>query len=621
MWWWKKTGRKRRWEFKGGQEMSDWKQNDGTNELPMPRRMPRIGELLIKRGLITEPQLDEALAIQIKSRPKRLLGTILVELAYIESDQLVESLAEAWDIPFVRIEPKNLDPKAMRILPRDFLERKGVVPVSLVDQRLTIATEDFTNVFLTEEIARLSGCKVDVVATTNDDIRRALANTEASDNHFALNDIIEGIGTEDLTVTKKQDDNLDDLETAASDSPIIKLVNYIIYNAIEDRASDVHIEPEEGLFRVRYRVDGDLFRKIAPPLGLLPAVVSRIKIMAGMDIAERRVPQDGGFAVIHKGRSVDLRISTMPGKAGEKVVIRLIDNSVDRLSLKDLGLLPSTLRRVSALLNQPNGIFLVTGPTGSGKSTTLYGCLSDTVDERINVSTVEDPVEYNLAGINQFQVNPKAGFNFANALRSLLRQDPDVIMIGEIRDSETAQIAIQAALTGHLVMSTLHTNDAPSAVTRLINMGVESYLLAATLRGVMAQRLARKICDHCKEYQELDDPVKQVLARMFGEENSPIEQAHRGSGCMQCQNRGFRGRVGIYELLVPNSELMEAINHNASMQEIRRIADGDAGFVTLQDDCLAKVSGGVISIDELFRITAHALETVDAEEEAATKAA
>jgi type IV pilus assembly protein PilB len=380
---------------------------------------------------------------------------------------------------------------------------------------------------------------------------------------------------------------------------VVKLVNYIVYQAIHERASDIHIEPEDFRCRVRFRVDGRLIVKLMPPHQMHPAVVSRIKIMAGMDISERRVPQDGDIHVAIDGRPVDLRVSTMPGRHGEKVVIRIIDTRSAMLPIEKMGMGVDMIDRWRDVISSAHGMVLVSGPTGSGKSTTLYSALNEINSDEINCSTVENPVEAHIPGINQFQVNTKAGFTFAGALRSLLRQDPDVIMVGEIRDLETATIATQAALTGHLVFSTLHTNDAISAVTRLVNMGVEPYLVAAMLRAVLAQRLVRKVCPHCKELYEPEQPVRDTIAAEIGE----CGELMRGPGCSRCRGTGYAGRLGIFELFVPDEVMLEAVATGKSLQELRGIGR-EQGHKTLRSDGFRKVNSGLTTFEEVIRVCA-----------------
>jgi type IV pilus assembly protein PilB len=565
-----------------------------------PQQIVRIGDLLLEKGLISQEQIDQALAHQKERGHKKLLGEILVELEFVTEEQVMEVLAGAYDVPFARIHPKLADPKIIEILPREFLEKQCVMPLFVVNNKLTIAVHEPTNVFVIEEIGRMSGCAVQIVAATAKDIRSTLESHLPNANVFVIDDIVDGNSGNDLTLVEKQMTDLSDLEQAAGDSPIIKLVNYLIFSAVDEGASDIHIEPGDKLLRVRYRVDGTLHEKMRPPHQMQPAVVSRIKIMAGLDISERRLPQDGGITVMLNKRPIDLRVSTMPGKFGEKVVMRVIDNRDAQASLDKSGFSQRMLDRFRDVIHQPNGVLLVTGPTGSGKTTTLYGMINEVLDDSVNISTVEDPVEYNLAGINQFQVNERAGFNFASALRSLLRQDPDIIMVGEIRDPETAKIAIQAALTGHLVFSTLHTNDAPSAVTRLVNIGVEPYLVAATIRGVLAQRLFRKICHNCKELSTIDSLQQRMLDRMC-DGQPPLEAVYKGTGCTKCRHTGYAGRVGVFELLVPDDELLDDISRGATLHEIRHKAAASGTYTTLFEDGLEKVRAGITTIDELAR--------------------
>jgi type IV pilus assembly protein PilB len=402
-----------------------------------------------------------------------------------------------------------------------------------------------------------------------------------------------------LSLVEQKIDDISDLEAAAEGSPVIKLVNYLIYNAVRDGASDIHIEPDENALRVRYRVDGRLYEKLRPPHKMLPAIASRIKIMALLDISERRLPQDGGIHVMMDGRPIDLRVSILPGPFGQKVVIRIIDNRRVLVNLEKLGFSYETLKAWRRTIQAPNGIVLVTGPTGSGKSTTLYSCLQELNSDEVNICTVEDPVEFNLSWVNQFQMNEKIGFTFASTLRSLLRQDPDIIMIGEIRDEETARIAVQAALTGHLVLSTLHTNDAPSAVIRLVNIGVEPYLVSASVVGVLAQRLVRKICTNCKEPYDPPANIRHAVERSAGE----VETYYRGVGCSKCRDTGFQGRIGIYELLTMDDGLRDLVVRSVSTSELRRAAT-DAGMASLRADGMQKVKAGMTTVEEVLRATA-----------------
>ena len=561
----------------------------------------RIGDLLLERGLISQDQIDQALTYQKKSNHTKLLGEILVELSFVDQEDVIETLAQTFGVPFARVNPRLADPNVAGLLPREFLEKQLVLPLFLVNQKLTVAVHEPSNVFLIEEIERITGHQVQIVAATAKDIRTTLDAHLPSENVFVIDDVVTDLEENDLTLVERQVTDVTDLESAANDSPVIKVVNYLIFSAAEEGASDIHIEPDENVLRVRFRVDGRLYEKIRPPYNMTPAVVSRIKIMGGMDISERRLPQDGGITVKLSKHAIDLRVSTIPSKFGEKVVMRLVDNRNARINLDSIGFSYTMLGDFRKMIHQPNGVVLVTGPTGSGKSTTLYAALNEINSEDINISTVEDPVENNIVGVNQFQTNEKAGFTFADALRALLRQDPDVIMVGEIRDQETARIATQAALTGHLVFSPLHTNDAPSAVTRLFNMGVEPYLVAAAIRGVLAQRLVRKICSNCKESAEITEKIAKTLEHLFPG-GSPMATIYHGTGCPKCHNTGHSGRLGIYELFLPDDEILDAITRGASLQELRRLARASGAYTELKDDGLEKVQAGLTSIDQLMAI-------------------
>lgn len=565
----------------------------------------RIGDLLLHQERISQEQLEQALAFQ-KNNPgqRKLMGEVLIELGFVTQDEVMEALAEACGVPFVRLHPKLVDPKTVALLEKEFIESQGALPLFLVEGKLTVAMPEPTNVFLIEEVERLTGHTVQAVASTAADITATFSAMLPDGNVFVIDDMMDDLGETDLSVVEKQITDLSDLEGSASESPVIKLVNYIVYAAVKDGASDIHVEPDDGKLRVRYRVDGRLYEKLSPPHSMLPAVVSRIKIMAGLDISERRVPQDGGITIVIDKRQIDLRVSTCPGKFGEKVVIRIIDTRNAMTSLEKLGFSYEMLENFRAAIKQPNGVFLVTGPTGSGKSTTLYASLNEINDESVNISTVEDPVEYNLPGVNQFQTNDKAGFTFSGALRSLLRQDPDIIMLGEIRDQETARIATQAALTGHMVLSTLHTNDAPSAITRLYNVGVEPYLVAASIRGVQAQRLVRRICKHCKEAVEMSHTIERTLEKLTPAGVPPIETVYHGVGCAKCRDTGYAGRLGIYELMLPDDECLDLISRGAGLQELRRHVESGSGYTTLRQDGLDKVRAGLTSLEELFKATA-----------------
>ena len=576
----------------------------------------QLGDLLIQRGAITQRQLAEALEEQRRTGGRQLLGEVLVSLRFVTEEQVVEALASAYGVPFARLTPRIADPRVTDRLPREFIDAHTVLPLFLVDNVITVAVAEPANLFIVEEIERLSGCRAQVVACTPRDIRATLQAHLPSANVFVIDDIYDDVDSSFSVVDQKVAD-LSNIEEIAGQSPVIKLVNYVLYHAVQDRASDIHIERDDVSSRVRFRIDGRLITKIEPPPAMHPAVVSRIKIMASMDISERRLPQDGDIHIVMDGRPIDMRVSTMPGKFGEKVVIRVIDNRNAIVSLEKLGLSHDLLAAWRRVTRASNGVVLVTGPTGSGKSTTLYSVLAELASDELNISTVENPVEAHLAGVNQFQVNDKAGFTFATALRSLLRQDPDILMVGEIRDAETAQIATQAALTGHLVFSTLHTNDALSASTRLINMGVEPYLVAAILRGVLAQRLVRKICPHCKEPHTPDPVTLESVSRAL---DGTTPELFRGAGCSRCRGKGYAGRIGVFELFVPNDSILQAIAANWSLQEITAAVERQ-GHRTLRDDGVSKALAGQTTIEEIIRVLGADARSAPSDARAAAAAA
>lgn len=568
----------------------------------------RLGDLFVDRGLLTREQVEEAIAYRNKNRPKGRLGEILIELQLVTDAQVVATLAEVSGVRFVELTEDMVQREALDAIPMHLLEEHNLMPVELADGLLCVAMEDFANIYHIDQIRRIAGCEIDVVAATADNIREVrevfLSAQQAEVEDDALNEIEMDLDMEgDIEVVEKEDDDdATNLDISGSDSPVIKLANGIILAGIRDGASDIHIELHDGGAVVRYRIDGILNDRYTPSSRLYPALVSRIKIMSNLDISERRQPQDGAIAVLVDKRPVQLRVSTMPSTYGEKVVIRIMDAKQGLADLEYLGFDPEMLGKFQQLVHQPNGIVLVTGPTGSGKSTTLYAALREIHSETINISTVEDPVEFDLPRVNQFNVNPKAGFSFASALRSLLRQDPDVVMVGEIRDKETAQIATQAALTGHMVLSTLHTNDAPGAVTRMVNIGVEPFMLAAALRGVLAQRLAKTLCPHCKT----EVPVSANELKMMehaGQDIEGVQSFYRGVGCDKCRNSGYRGRLGIYELLIPDDVFFDAVTKGASLQELRRLAR-EQGSKSLACDGWAKVRAGVTSVESLLEIVA-----------------
>lgn len=563
----------------------------------------QLGQILQDRGVVTAEQIDEALSHQENGDHRKLLGELLVEKDYCTENQVASALAEAYGVPYVQLTPRICDPKIIEILPRDFIEEHYALPLFKVNDVLTVAISEPTNVFLLDEIERLSNCKIQVVCVTIKDIKATLETYMSDANVFVIDEIIDDDGLEDFTLIENITEDIANLEEVAGQSPVIKLVNYLLSNAVHENASDIHIEPDNKKLRIRYRVDGCLYEKMHPPYKMLSAIISRIKIMAEMDIAQRRLPQDGGIHVLVQGRPIDLRVSVMPGSYGEKVVIRVLDAQKMLCNLESLGFSYENLQMLQEKIHAPNGIILVTGPTGSGKNTTLYAALSEINNEKVNICTVEEPIECNIAGINQFEVNKNAGFTFSSALRSLLRQDPDVIMIGEIRDQDTANIAVQAALTGHLVFSTLHTNDAPSTVTRLIDLGVAPYLAGASLIGSLAQRLVRKVCSNCKEEYEPALSIRKMVEKTIG----PVETFYKGIGCQKCRNTGYMGRLAIHELFVPDNDIIELITSDANPKKIRKAAV-EAGMTPLRIDGLQKVKAGITTVDEILRVS-----TIEAE--------
>ncbi|MBN2512337.1 MAG: Flp pilus assembly complex ATPase component TadA [Sedimentisphaerales bacterium] len=515
----------------------------------------------------------------------------------ISKDDVLRSKARLYGFEFQKISPTDVDKAALDKLELNYIRTNFVLPFAIRDGVLMIGTSDPSNVFGIDDVKRHVGMPVDVVVCSPEDILAICDKFDESKFNYNVDEIMGDMG--EIEVVQDIDEgSSEDLEKSAGESPVIKFVNYLLTNALREGASDIHIEPKEKYTKIRYRIDGVLFESQQAPAKMHPALVSRLKIMANLDISERRIPQDGKIAVIMGGRNVDLRVSVLPCSHGEKVVVRLLDSKSIMLGLDKSGMEPRVLDAFLEQINLPHGILLVTGPTGSGKSTTLYSALAQIDSQTMNVSTVEDPVEYNLEYTNQVQVNEKTGMTFSAALRSLLRQDPDIIMIGEIRDGETARIAVQAALTGHLVLSTLHTNDAPSSVSRLVNIGIEPYLIAASLNGILAQRLVRRICKHCKEPYTAPENLRKYLDRAHIEPS----QLFHGKGCDQCRNSGYAGRAGIFELLVVDEKFREIINQDASVNSMRR-AFQTSGWPTLFDDGLEKVKKGVTTIDEILRAT------------------
>jgi type IV pilus assembly protein PilB len=515
----------------------------------------------------------------------------------ISKVDVLKAKARLYGFEYRAVTPEDVDKEVFRKLELVYIRSNLMLPISIKDGVLILGTADPSNVFGVDDVRRHVAMPVDVVVCSEEEILAVCDRFDENKLNYNVDEIIGDMGDIELVADNDQA-NIEDLEKSAGESPVIKFVNYLLSNALHEGASDIHIEPKEKYTKIRYRIDGVLFDSTQAPAKMHPAIVSRLKIMANLDISERRIPQDGKIAVIMGGRNVDLRVSVLPCSHGEKVVIRLLDSKSIMLGLEKSGMEPRVLGAFIEQVNLPHGILLVTGPTGSGKSTTLYSALAQIDSTTLNVSTVEDPVEYNLEYCNQVQANEKTGMTFAAALRSLLRQDPDIIMIGEIRDNETARIAVQAALTGHLVLSTLHTNDAPSSVSRLVNIGIEPYLIAASLNAIIAQRLIRRICPHCKE----PDTMPDNLRKYFDRAQIDATQIWRGKGCDKCRNSGYAGRAGIYELLMVDDKFREMINTDSSVSNMRK-AFVASGWPSLFDDGLIKVKNGITTIEEVLRVT------------------
>ncbi|UCE17888.1 MAG: type IV-A pilus assembly ATPase PilB [Gemmatimonadota bacterium] len=561
-------------------------------------RILKLGEMLVQDGRISEVQLEKALDRQ--ERQGGTLGTNLTDLGFITEQDLLEYLSKQLGVQSVDLSEKSLDPDIVGLLPSDVIIKFKVLPLEKSGRRLLVAMADPTNFFLLDALKFLTGCTIEARVATDSAIQKAIEKLyDTGDSYSEVMRDVEDL--EVLVETKEEEDFEEvDLESAVQEAPLVRLVNSLIIEAIRKGASDIHLEPFEKVFRVRYRIDGTLIEMPQLPYRLKPAVTSRLKIMASLNIAERRIPQDGRIKIRLANKTVDLRVSTLPTVFGEKVVMRILDSSNLTLDLTKLGFQMSALQNFVKAVKEPYGIVLVTGPTGSGKTTTLYSALSmlNTVDT--NIMTAEDPVEYNLPGINQVQVRPEVGLNFASSLRSFLRQDPNIIMVGEIRDVETGEIAIKAALTGHLVLSTLHTNDAPSTINRLIDMGIAPFLVSTSLNMVIAQRLVRKLCSHCKEAVRANDEMFNELG-IDPRDNGDM-RIFKAQGCSNCNQTGYKGRLGLYEVMPISSVIRRMIHIEASTEELRNQAVAD-GMITLRDDALIKFKDGITSFEEVIRET------------------
>ena len=561
----------------------------------------RLGEILLKEGVINQHQLEKALEVQRANGGR--LGSCLTKLGLITEDEITGVLARQYGVPAINLRHYEIDPEVLKLIPQDTALRYQLVPLSRVGSVLTVAAIDPTNVVAIDNIKFRTGLNVELIVASEAVITDAIARSYGGSE--ALEDLMRGIVEEDQEVElAAEEEELDAtaLEKAADQAPIIRLVNMILTDSVKRGASDIHIEPYENEMRVRFRIDGVLQTIMNPPLRLRDAITSRLKIVAKLDIAEKRLPQDGRIQIKYKAegkkKELDFRVSTAPTLLGEKIVLRLLDKENLRLDMTKLGFEPESLTKFERNIIKPYGMVLVTGPTGSGKTNTLYSSVSRLNQPDTNIMTAEDPVEFQLAGINQVQMKDQIGLNFATALRSFLRQDPNIILVGEIRDFETAEIAVKAALTGHLVLSTLHTNDAPSTISRLMNMGIEPFLVATSVNLICAQRLVRRICANCRE--ELQVPERTLIDAGFTPEQAKTTKLYHGKGCSLCNKTGYKGRTGLYEVMEINDELRELILVGASAMELRKKAI-ELGMITLRSSGLAKVAEGVTTLEEVLR--------------------
>ena len=565
----------------------------------------RLGNMLVAANLITEEQLKKALEMQKKEGGR--LGANLIKLAFLTEDKLASFLSKQYGVPAVNLNDFELDHEVVRMVPREVLEKHIMIPINRAGNTLIVAMSDPNNIFAIDEIKFTTNYNVEVVVAGEESIMAAIdvVYKEENDAEHGSSDIdLEALTEEfgdNVEYIAEEDEQLGDLGKDAEDAPIVRMVNAILLDAIKRGASDIHVEIYEKSMRVRFRVDGVLMEVMKPPLHARNAIVSRLKIMAALDIAERRLPQDGRIKLkLGKGREMDFRVSVLPCLFGEKVVLRLLDKSNLQLDMTKLGFIPEQLVGFQHSIHQPFGMVLVTGPTGSGKTTTLYSALSELNKTSENLSTAEDPVEFNLAGINQVMVKESIGLTFAAALRSFLRQDPDIIMVGEIRDFETAEIAVKAALTGHMVLSTLHTNDAPGTVNRLLNMGIEPFLVSSAVNCIVAQRLARRLCVNCKAPVPVE---KKVLVNMGVPEGEAGEfHVLKGAGCETCGGTGYKGRVALYEVMVMSDTMRNFVLNGASTAELKAEAIKE-GMLTLRMSGLKMIKEGVTSIDEVLRVS------------------
>jgi type IV pilus assembly protein PilB len=566
-----------------------------------------LGDIFVENGLISREQLAEALDKQRQLKTHKMLGDLLVQMGFINERDRVRCLGQQWGVGYVDLNEVEIQPEAIKRVSQELARRFKVIPIEKKDGKLLLAMKNPLDIFAIDEIRLITGLEAEPLIASEDDILAAINKNYQSEHGVSdsVNEAVKDIEEASITIGDESDGDesfsMEQLKELSSEAPVIRLANIIISKAIAEKASDIHIEPSKDSLRIRYRTDGILSDAMILPKRAQAPLISRFKIMAEMDIAEKRAPQDGRVSANVEGKPFDFRVSTLPAVFGEKIVMRVLDKSSINVGLNKLGFLPYTFEMFEAMITRTYGIILVTGPTGSGKSTTLYSVLHKLNSGEKNILTVEDPVEYELPGITQSMVNNKANMTFANALRAMLRQDPNIIMVGEIRDSETALIAIEAALTGHLVLSTLHTNDAPGAVARLLDMGVESFLIASSVIGVLAQRLLRTICVKCKEpYTPPKDAIKRLGMNLDLLDKSDVT-FYRGHGCEHCKGTGYKGRIGVYELMPVSEKVRELILARASSYAIREAAN-EAGMQSLKDDAMEKILLGITTLEESLRV-------------------
>lgn len=566
----------------------------------------RLGEMLLKAGLITPQQLEEALNLQ-KTNGGRL-GLNLVKLGHVKEEDITSLLSEQYAVPAIHLEHFEIDESILKHIPADMARKYLAIPIERTGATLTVAIADPSNVFALDDIRFFTGYQVEPVVASEASIREAIERYYGSSNEMQLKDVMDEISKQevaDLEVEEEEGELTEEgLAAASEEAPVVKLVNVILTDSIKRGASDIHIEPYEKDYRVRFRIDGVLYEVLKPPLKLKDAITSRVKILAKLDISERRLPQDGRIKMKvkldGKAKEIDYRVSTVPSLYGEKVVMRLLDKEGLKLDLTKLGFEPESMKKFENAIAKPYGMVLVTGPTGSGKTNTLYSAVGQLNTPETNIMTAEDPVEFSIQGCNQVQMKEAIGLNFASALRAFLRQDPNIILVGEIRDFETAEIAVKAALTGHLVLSTLHTNDAPSTISRLMNMGIEPFLVATSVLLIQAQRLVRRICKECKA--EVSIPPKALMDLGFTEEEAAKVKVFKGKGCPACNNSGYKGRVALMEVMEMSDQLKEMVLMGANAIELKRQAIED-GMITLRRSGLIKIMNGVTTIEEVVRET------------------